>query len=652
MFEGLKNVLLTLVPECEYDEVEQTFDVDLLMQQVHNNALDILRLSDWLKSLLTAHCAPVRDTWAEEMSALLCDGARQGDTATLVAGLAKLFELCEAMKLDVSNHQIRNFRTLLIQDGISFQKDYFSTRVQNSELDVASSHEWFARHEQSLLAKTSQIPDGPDVLVEGLAELCTVPGLALPVTLKYDTMRIRQIQEEIQDIVCLGICIGVFEHAVHRFTGIAANLSPMHGILKTRIMDLTDIQVDSEDAATDLWQDSTETISIEITRAARIGAIEQALQNAAALSATSNGRNGGLRIVSIDMGIRNLAYSTLQARVPRAFSASPDTIQISAWQRIEVGNASSGAAFSHPKEPAASAPTNMAKETFEPYEYAKYAYSFIKGIVDEHNPTHVLIERQRFRSGGGAAVQEWTIRVGVFEAMLYATLRTLAEQYYCNCIVIPSKVEHKEDCTRSASTTSTTSPASTTSFTSTTSSTSSSAPVVAPTAPYGVIAARSGSPIHLLPLNAAGFSFHLGGSTASYCPTSVTEQGGVCPPGNVTVLLGTCSLDDEVPGGQQIWATPDGAIGYTQAHSISVPIDSVPCPFSYSKQAGEQFGHLSTSVFGASGLMACPNPNGSWDVFAALQNATVPNGDVSSCLGFDALTVDYISDTAAAWQYV
>jgi hypothetical protein len=42
--------------------------------------------------------------------------------------------------------------------------------------------------------------------------------------------------------------------------------------------------------------------------------------------------------------------------------------------------------------------------------------------------------------------------------------------------------------------------------------------------------------------------------------------------------------------------------------------------------------------FNAQGLMACPlGANGLWQVFAAMNNATVPQGNVSECLGFDPL---------------
>ena len=67
--------------------------------------------------------------------------------------------------------------------------------------------------------------------------------------------------------------------------------------------------------------------------------------------------------------------------------------------------------------------------------------------------------------------------------------------------------------------------------------------ITQPTAPFTVISARSGSPVHLLEMNAAGFRFNLGGNTATYCPTAVSEEDpGACPAGNLTAILGTCAM--------------------------------------------------------------------------------------------------------------
>ena len=102
-----------------------------------------------------------------------------------------------------------------------------------------------------------------------------------------------------------------------------------------------------------------------------------------------------------------------------------------------------------------------------------------------------------------------------------------------------------------------------------------------------------------------------------------------------------------------MWATPDGTIGYTQAHSAYMPPGSLQCPFVYQKADGERYGYLTTDVFGATGLMACPEKDGGWQVMAAIANATVPNGNISTCLSFDGLTTDYIAagSNFSAWQY-
>lgn len=71
---------------------------------------------------------------------------------------------------------------------------------------------------------------------------------------------------------------------------------------------------------------------------------------------------------------------------------------------------------------------------------------------------------------------------------------------------------------------------------------------------FGVIATRSASPIHLLPLEANGGHFFLGGANSAYCPPELGEEVCAAYPGNDTVLAGgevTVSLGVVVPGGQQ-----------------------------------------------------------------------------------------------------
>lgn len=146
------------------------------------------------------------------------------------------------------------------------------------------------------------------------------------------------------------------------------------------------------------------------------------------LAPTSTDRGSQLSIVSIDVGIRNLAYAHLicprphdigPANGPGLGTTTKPPPMLSAWERHAAFPSENQDDWTEkPAEP----------DKYVPSSYASAAYHFITDIFTKFDPTHILIEQQRFRSGGSSAVTEWTIRVGLFEGMLHAVLQTLREE--------------------------------------------------------------------------------------------------------------------------------------------------------------------------------------------------------------------------------
>ncbi|CAI7668087.1 unnamed protein product [Penicillium viridicatum] len=170
-------------------------------------------------------------------------------------------------------------------------------------------------------------------------------------------------------------------------------------------------------------------------------------------------------ILSIDMGVQNLAFAHL--RVPRSGigidAANPRPPELTAWHKLAIseisslslkpgdntniikpesaeeipgsGDATESSQAILPIEMGKDMPvkakiakSTKEKDSFSPDLYAANAYALISSLIAAYRPTHVLIERQRFRSGGGSAVLEWTLRVGLLEGMLYAVLHTLRQE--------------------------------------------------------------------------------------------------------------------------------------------------------------------------------------------------------------------------------
>ena len=153
-----------------------------------------------------------------------------------------------------------------------------------------------------------------------------------------------------------------------------------------------------------------------------------------------------MRILSIDMGVQNLAYANFV--VPPDWRKRIDDPNrprpvLTAWKRLAVQDIVHLKNQAEPHRP----PKAVQKEhnldrsderemdSIHPAMFAEYAYNLVSYLVDTHNPTHVLIERQRLRSNRGPNVFEWVLRVGMFESMINSSLYTLQRERGLNIFV-------------------------------------------------------------------------------------------------------------------------------------------------------------------------------------------------------------------------
>ncbi|KAF2625307.1 ribonuclease H-like protein [Macroventuria anomochaeta] len=139
-----------------------------------------------------------------------------------------------------------------------------------------------------------------------------------------------------------------------------------------------------------------------------------------------------VRVMSIDMGIRNLAFCDAEVSYPAAELKSEQdlnaTMNVLRWKKLDLVEGqryhdSHQQSLEDIQENIGAAGDDISQ--FTPSVLSKTAYRLITEEVLSVNPDIILIEKQRWRSGGGSAVQQWTVRVNTLEAMLWAILETL-----------------------------------------------------------------------------------------------------------------------------------------------------------------------------------------------------------------------------------
>ncbi|KEF51942.1 uncharacterized protein A1O9_11932 [Exophiala aquamarina CBS 119918] len=117
LFTSLYELLIILVPDREHDQISQFRDIPQLIQEAELGLLDVVHLGRLICKLLLIHCAPMRDASIQEIDTRFRE--ENEDSTAYTAGINQVLAILEAVKLDVTNHQIRTLRYSLVQDTTS-----------------------------------------------------------------------------------------------------------------------------------------------------------------------------------------------------------------------------------------------------------------------------------------------------------------------------------------------------------------------------------------------------------------------------------------------------------------------------------------------------------------------------------------------------
>ncbi|CCE61516.1 hypothetical protein TPHA_0A04430 [Tetrapisispora phaffii CBS 4417] len=229
LFDTLRDVLLTTVPQKESDMINGILDTELTVQELIKGSLQLSNFSDWLAELLKHHCAPMRDPWVDKMNTKFKESEEEASLPKLIEALKLVFQILEAMKLDIANHQIRILRPALLSNAIEFEKQYFHPLMNSNKIDFKSSLNWFnskvkeSEAENSIKKDQLTVQENYRLCIRSIISLLSCRKMVrnYPTTLVFDHTRLILLRADLRQVVCLLICRLLFQQLVASDTTIS-----------------------------------------------------------------------------------------------------------------------------------------------------------------------------------------------------------------------------------------------------------------------------------------------------------------------------------------------------------------------------------------------------------------------------------------------
>ena len=278
LFDTLREVLLTIVPQKETHQINNILDTELNVQELIKGSLVMTNLSDWLATLFKHHCAPMRDAYVDKMSNKFKEAEAEGSLPKFMDGLKLVFQILEAMKLDIANHQIRLLRPALLSNAIDFEKQYFNSLITARSALLKSSLTWF-RNKMNEYVNSGQlvVQDKENLSIQEVYKGCIKSIISLlscrkmvrefPTSLSFDHARLILLRADIRQLVCLLVCRLLFQQLVANDTTMDKNTKVyINATYTNKKMKEEIISIITDDHGNCRWTKNTLSIAVHLCK--------------------------------------------------------------------------------------------------------------------------------------------------------------------------------------------------------------------------------------------------------------------------------------------------------------------------------------------------------------------------------------------------
>lgn len=196
--EGLTSMLMPQHTKLR-SQINEVLDLELIKQQVEHEALDFHYYAHYIVSVMGRICAPVRDDKIRELTATT-------DVVPLFKGILETIDL---MKVDMANFTIQQFRPLIQQQSIEYERKKFQEFLETQTDGLQFTKLWlrqtFEKFCESQDLNGNRSAAVPKILTNAYVDLLVWKGQQMmPETLLIDQSRFLNLRDKVSMATLVG----------------------------------------------------------------------------------------------------------------------------------------------------------------------------------------------------------------------------------------------------------------------------------------------------------------------------------------------------------------------------------------------------------------------------------------------------------------